>query len=151
MGLVVDASVALKWVLDEPDSHLAITMAQTESNLLIPDFWLEEATNVLWHRVQRKMLAPDDAREFLVVLRGMLPPFPTGDMALHDVALSIGIEARHSTYDTRYVAFAVAMGASGVISADPSFIRDMRTHSDPVLAGLPVALHDWAGASGILH
>ncbi len=42
MTLVVDASVALKWVLDEPDSHLA----QGEEELLAPDFWLNEATSV---------------------------------------------------------------------------------------------------------
>ena len=30
MALVVDASVALKWVLDEPDSHLAQVLAEDD-------------------------------------------------------------------------------------------------------------------------
>jgi predicted nucleic acid-binding protein len=56
LPLVVDASVALKWVLQEPDSHLAEALVRVEPDLLIPDFWLGEATNVLWVQVRRKLL-----------------------------------------------------------------------------------------------
>src|SRR5690242_3022231 len=46
--LVVDASVALNWVLEAPDNHLAQTLAEGEEELLVPDFWLNEATNICW-------------------------------------------------------------------------------------------------------
>ena len=68
------------------------------------------------------------------------PPTPTDDLDLHDVALEIGLAIDHSTYDTLYVAFAIAMGARGLVAADGGFVRDMRRHPDPALAGLLVPL-----------
>jgi hypothetical protein len=47
VALVIDASVGLKWALEEPDSHLAEALVRAEPDLLVPDFWLHEATNVL--------------------------------------------------------------------------------------------------------
>lgn len=74
MTLVVDASVALKWVLQEPDSDLAEALARTDETLLVPDFWLAEATNVLWLQVRRRLLTPDEAREGLALLRAQVEP-----------------------------------------------------------------------------
>jgi hypothetical protein len=69
LALVVDASVALKWVLEEPDSPAAEALLRIEPDLLIPDFWLWEATNVLWVQVRRKLFTPDEAREALLSTR----------------------------------------------------------------------------------
>jgi predicted nucleic acid-binding protein len=95
LSLVVDASVALKWVLQEPDSHFAEALLRTEPDLLIPDFWLGEATNVLWLQVRRKLLTPDEAREGLALLRTQVPPTSTADMDLHEIALEIGMAVNH--------------------------------------------------------
>jgi plasmid stability protein len=43
-------------------------------------------------------------------------PTPAADMDLHEVALEIGMQVNHSTYDTMYLAFAIAMGANGVLA-----------------------------------
>jgi predicted nucleic acid-binding protein len=147
--LVVDASVALKWVLQEPDSPVAEALVRIEPELLVPDFWLVEATNVLWVQVRRKLLTPDEAREGLALLRTLIQPTPTAGMDLHEVSLEIGIEVNHSTYDTLYLAFAIAMGAEGVVTSDRSFVRDVRAHPDPALAGLVVLLEEWGRANGI--
>jgi hypothetical protein len=40
LALVVDASVGLKWVLQEADSPLAMALADSDEVLLVPDFWL---------------------------------------------------------------------------------------------------------------
>jgi predicted nucleic acid-binding protein len=110
---------------------------------LVPDFWLQEATNVLWLQVRRKLLTPDKAREGLSLLKAQIEPTPTADMNLHELALDIGIEVNHSTYDTLYLAFAVAMGASAVVAADSAFLRSMRSHPDPTLAAMVVSLDGW--------
>lgn len=146
MPLVVDASVGLKWVLAEPDSDLAEALAVGEDVLLVPDFWLNEACNVLWLQVRRSKLTPDEAREGLGLLRAQVEPTPTADLRLDDVALDIGLAANQSTYDTLYVAFAIAMGADRVIASDERFVRAMRTHPDPVVAGLLLPLREWAAA-----
>ncbi|TCZ61076.1 type II toxin-antitoxin system VapC family toxin [Roseicella aquatilis] len=149
MALVVDASVALKWVLDEPDSYLAQALAESEEELLVPDFWLNEATNVCWLQVRKGKWSAAEAREALALLRDQVPPTPTGDLGLHDVALDIGLAVNHSTYDTLYVAFAVAMGARGIVAADGPFVAAIQRHPDPALRAMLVLLADWERKRGL--
>jgi predicted nucleic acid-binding protein len=148
LALVVDASVALKWVLQEADSHLAQALAEGDETLLVPDFWLNEACNVLWLQVRKRIFTPDEAREGLALLRAIVEPTPTGALELHDVALDIGLASNHSTYDTLYLAFAIAMGARAVIVADGSFVKDMQRHPDPALAAMLLPLDTWAQGHG---
>lgn len=148
MTLVVDASVALKWVLEEPDSHLAQALAEGEEEVLVPDFWLNEAANVCWLQVRKGKWSADEAREGLALLRALVPPTATSDLDLHDVALDIGLAVNHSTYDTLYVAFAIAMGARGVVAADGPFARDMGHHPDPALATMLIPLAEWGQGRG---
>jgi hypothetical protein len=148
VALVVDASVGLKWVLPEADSHLAERLARSEADLRVPDFWLNEACNVLWLQVRRKLFTADEAREALALLRSQVEPTPTADFRLHDIALEIGLTVSHSTYDTLYVAFALAVGAEKVVTADGPFVTAMRTHPDPALAGMLLPLVTWASGQG---
>ena len=148
MALVVDASVGLKLVLEEPDSHLAEALVRIEPDLLAPDFWLNEAISVLWLQTRRKLLTPDEAREGLALLRAQVEPTPTADMHLHEVALDIGIATNHSTYDTMYLAFAIAMGARAVVTADGAFVRSMQTHPDATLSAMMLSLEAWAKSQG---
>lgn len=148
MTLVVDASVGLKWVLQERDSHLAQALAVGDEGLLVPDFWLNEACNVLWLQVRKEVLSADEAREGLALLRAQVEPTPTADLDLHDLALEIGLATDHSTYDTLYLAFAIVMGARAVVVADGAFVRDMRRHPNPHLAAMLVPLDEWAKEQG---
>lgn len=78
-----------------------------------------------------------------------MPPTPTGDLDLHDVALDIALAVNHSTYDTLYLAFAIAMGARGVVVADGPFVADMSRHPDPALAAMLIPLADWTRGQGL--
>ena len=149
MALVVDASVGLKWVLPEHDSHLAQALAVSDETLLVPDFWLGEATNVLWLQVRRGILTPDEAREGLALLQAQVEPTPTAAMDLHGLALEIRtgrqpLDLRHPLY----LAFAIAIGARGVVVSDAAFVKDMRRHPDQVLAAMLIPLDQWAGKNG---
>lgn len=146
MALVVDASVGLKWALPEPDSDKAEALLLSREDLLVPDFWLNEATNVLWLRVRRRLMTPDEARDGLALLKAAVAPTPTADLDLHAVALEIGLAVNHSPYDALYVAFAVAMGAAHVVVADGPFVSAMRNHPDRDLAGLLLPLDRWNDA-----
>jgi len=148
LTLVVDASVALKWVLEEPDSHLAQALSESREALLVPDFWLNEACNVLWLQVRKRIFTPDEAREGLALLRVLAEPTPTAALELHDVALEIGLATNHSTYDTLYLAVAIAMGARAVVVADVSFVKDMQRHPDPALLAMLLPLNTWAQQHG---
>lgn len=148
MSLVIDASVGLKWVLEEPDSPAAERLSRSGEVLLVPDFWLNEACNVLWLQVRRRLLTPPEARRGIALLRDIVEPTPTWDLGLHDVALEIGMIVNHSTDDTLYVAFALAMGAEKVVAADAPFVKAMGTHPDPDVAGMMVSLSDWDSGRG---
>ena len=149
MALVVDASVGLKWVLPERDSHVAQALAIGGEELLMPDFWLGEATNVLWLQVRKGILTPDEAREGLILLRAQVEATPTADLGLHDVALEIGLAADHSTYDTLYLAFAIAVGARGLVVSDAPFVRAIERHSDRSLTAMLIPLNVWARDQGL--
>jgi predicted nucleic acid-binding protein len=47
--IVIDASVAVKWVVREPDSDAADALLD-DIELIAPVLWLAEAANVLWRR-----------------------------------------------------------------------------------------------------
>ena len=81
MAIVLGASVGLKWVLQESDSHLAEALIRFEPDLLVQDFRLNEATNVLWLQVRKKVFMPDEAREGLALLRALVEPTPHGEYA----------------------------------------------------------------------
>ena len=144
MALVVDASVGLKWILQEDESLLAHALATGEEELLVPDFWLHEACNVMWLQVHHRLLTPEEARQGLSLLRALVEPTPTAELALHDIALDIALAIDHSPYDTMYVAFAIAVGARAVVVADGAFSRNMRTHRDATIAHLVLPLKVWA-------
>ena len=149
MALVVDASVGLKWILNEKDSPLAEALALSEETLLVPDFWLNEACNVLWVQVRRNIFTHDEAREALSLLRAQVEPTPTAALALHDVALEFSLTIDHSPYDTMYLAFAIAMGAEKVIVADRKFVSAMQAYPDPAIAAMLLPLSQWGAAHGL--
>lgn len=79
---------------------------------------------------------------------GQIEPTPTADMHLDAVALDIGIATGHSTYDTLYLAFAVAICAGAVVTADGSFVQSIRSHPDARLSAMVLPLDLWAKSRG---
>ena len=47
MGIVVDASVAVKWILNEPGTKAALALRLRDEELIAPVLWLAEAPNAL--------------------------------------------------------------------------------------------------------
>jgi predicted nucleic acid-binding protein len=102
--LVVDASVAVKWVLKEPDSDAARRVAET-AELLAPDLLWAELGNVLWRRQRLGELSAENARTMLLMLRR----FPVETFSLFPLiplGLEIAIAIGHSIYDCLYLALA---------------------------------------------
>ncbi len=104
MRLVVDASVAVKWVLKEPDSDIARRVAD-RAELLAPDLLWAELGNVLWRRQRSGELSPTDARDMLFTLRAV-PVRTHALFPLLPLALEIAVTIRHSIYDCIYLALA---------------------------------------------
>jgi predicted nucleic acid-binding protein len=104
MRLVVDASVAVKWVLKEPDSGAARRVVE-QAELLAPGLLWAELGNVLWRRRRLGELSPSNARDMLLTLRAV-PVRTYALFPLLPLALEIAVTIGHSIYDCIYLALA---------------------------------------------
>jgi predicted nucleic acid-binding protein len=112
--IVIDASVALKWVLDEPGSEAAI--AVHADDLIAPVLWLAEAANALWRRVRIGDIAGDEAVARFTALANA----PVQSVAIEPHlgrALNIANEIGHPVYDCLYLALALHF-ETHVVTAD---------------------------------
>ena len=119
MTIVVDASVAIKWVLEE--EHSAVARALHSERLTAPALWLAECGNVLWKRTRRGELAPDEARDKLDALSSAPVVTTPLDPDL-SAALTLANALGHPVYDCLYLAAAIREDAV-VVTADARFVR----------------------------
>jgi predicted nucleic acid-binding protein len=105
--IVVDASVALKWVLDEPGTRHAAELVG--ESLHAPDFMLVEVANVLWAKSRRKQLTRKQADSaFDAVVQTPVAITQIGDLLAP--ARSLGFALDLTLYDCLYVALAQRLG-----------------------------------------
>ena len=117
MRFVVDASVAVKWVVVEDDHDLARALIAARHDLIAPDFLLLEVGNVLWKKVRRKEISADQAGVALEGIRVLFGEIVPGQPHIAR-ALSLALELDHSVYDCLYVAVAEHEGAQLVTADD---------------------------------
>ena len=117
--LVVDASVAVKLIVDEDGKEEALARTRNETRLVAPDWLLVEAGNALW----RKCASGVFDREVAEDLHAMLPRFfdefrPSAPLA--PTALALSFDLKHWIYDCIYLATAIDLGAP-LLTADRKF------------------------------
>lgn len=119
MTLVVDASVAALWVLEQDGSARAATI-RAEGGLIAPTLIAAEIGSAIWKAVRRKAVSRADA---LVAIETALLPFDTLIPAegLRNRALAMAIDLDHPIYDCFYLALAEREGAP-LVSADKRLI-----------------------------
>ena len=117
MSFVIDASVALKWVLDEPGADAAAALRG--ETLIAPELWLVEAANALWRRARRGEMSEAQAKERLTWLCGApVSAAPIGRDLLAAAGLASALD--HPVYDCLYLALAIREDTH-VITADHRF------------------------------
>ena len=65
---MVDASVAIKWFVEEPDSAAAARLLR--DHLSAPDLLVPECANILWKKVACGELSLDEAEVIATALEG---------------------------------------------------------------------------------
>ena len=126
MNLVVDASVAVKWLFEEPDSDraealLARAGASDRLKLVAPEILAAEIANALWKRMRRGDIDRQKTLETSEHFQEICPLLlPIEDLAQR--ALELAIDSRHPAYDCFYVALAEELPA-GLITADERLYR----------------------------
>ncbi len=119
MTLVVDASVAVKWFVQEPLRDEARNLIQGNDSLCAPDILFAEIANVGWRLVTRGDVGRDLA---LGMVTQVGDPFSriVSSSLLCERAFDIALTLGHPVYDCLYLACAEVSDAV-LVTADRRF------------------------------
>lgn len=127
--VVVDASLAIKWVLKEPYTEQALALAEewaaAGTRPAAPCLLLVEATNVLHRRAMLGHISSSQARELLAGLLDMGIEIRESPQ-MHFRAMKLAQELqRPAVYDTHYLALADILGCE-LWTADERFFNSVK-------------------------
>lgn len=135
--LVVDASIAGKWIAPEPDSDRAAVLL--DYRLVVPDLFFAECANVVWKKLRLGELTEEQALLAAQTLeQADLTVVPT--KAYLGRAVAIAAALAHPAYDAMYIAIAEAFGLR-LVTADGRLIRTMQ-HSPGTFGHLVLPLSE---------
>jgi predicted nucleic acid-binding protein len=116
MTVVVDASVAVEWVIPEALSDQADAVRGHAEHVLAPDLLLPEAANALWKKLTRREITAREAGQALdLLLSAGLDLRPSSPLLRQ--AMRLARHLGHPVYDCIYLALAQAERAT-LITAD---------------------------------
>ena len=123
--IVVDASVAVKWAVEESGRTEALEVLDLDQGLAAPDLIFAELANVLRKKIKAGEVTSDQAR---LAIRGVHSALSTviDSAELWEDALGLAQTLDHSAYDCFYLA--AATGGGLLVSADDRFLRKCRDH-----------------------
>ncbi|MEX2496428.1 MAG: type II toxin-antitoxin system VapC family toxin [Woeseia sp.] len=139
MTFVLDASVIVKWLLQDPqresDSHAATRLVETviagTESVLQPPHWLVEVGAVL------ARASPDTALDDVALLSALELPAADDPRALRR-ACEMAIDLKQHLFDTLYHAVALEAPDAVLITADERYFRAARS------IGRITKLRDWS-------
>jgi predicted nucleic acid-binding protein len=119
---VIDASIAIKWVVAEAGTDQALVLRRRR--LFAPDLLVVECANILWKKVRRKELSEAEAIVGARLLQradiGLEPMRP-----LLEAATRLSLALDHPAYDCAYLALADALSC-GFVTADDRFYNKLQ-------------------------
>jgi predicted nucleic acid-binding protein len=122
--LIVDASVAIKWLIEEPDSSAADQLLDAAHDFLAPELIIAEVISAAWK--QRRLGSIDDAQFDDIVIRiadGPIDYRPLRPLASRAAALARDLD--HPIYDCLYLALAEVEDTT-MVTADRRLIAAVR-------------------------
>ena len=123
-AFVIDASVAIKWVIDEPGTDQALLLRR--HSLAAPDLLVPECANILWKKFRRRELSEDEANLAERLLQRSdirLEPM----RSLWEAMTSLALALDHPAYDCAYLALAQALSCP-LVTADMRLYRKAASH-----------------------
>jgi predicted nucleic acid-binding protein len=125
MTLIVDASVAVKWVLPEADSDRAVVIRTADDDLIAPSLVCAEIGSAIWRAVLRGDVsaaeAADNLKNAVAHYRRLVPL-----EELADAAIAPAVRLRHPIYDCFYLALAERERCA-LVTADTKLIAAAKT------------------------
>lgn len=118
--LVVDASIAMKWLVEEADTGAAVTLLVRD--LAAPALLRIEVANALRTAVSKEAMARARAMALLDRLHAAPVAILPDDDALERRALEIALDLGHPVYDCVYLALGERTGRL-LVTADARLLR----------------------------
>jgi predicted nucleic acid-binding protein len=144
MMLVVDTSVAVKWVVPEnptnieADTSAALNLLSRQ--MIAPDCMLAEFANAMFKKIRRQEISKEQARESLSVLSDLVTFLPTPLFV--GPAFELSTQLSHPVHDCLFLVVAIQHDAQ-LVTADQKFVdRCLET-------GLNYPVHTLADGSWI--
>ena len=119
ISLVVDASVAVKWLVEEEESETAERLLRGNSELHAPRLLASEVANAVWRKARTGEIGRGEAG-MLVHAISEMPLHWHNDEELGADAVRLALALDHPAYDCVYLALAHRIGAQ-VVTADARF------------------------------
>jgi predicted nucleic acid-binding protein len=141
---VVDASVAIKPVLHEPDSAIALASLRTRT-WTAPDLIMSECANIIWKRWRLGEIKAEQAAEAVRLVEALYIHIEPS-RRLFARATQLAIELQHPAYDCFYIAHAESEG-DALLTADIKLINKVRQSSATSIEIL--SLQEYAKANGL--
>ena len=139
MRLVVDASVAVKWLVPVEKSDLANQLLDDRHELFAPYLMTYEVGNALWRKAQRGMISREQAVALVASLADVSITW-IDDVQLPVEAVRLGLSLNHPIYDFVYVLLAQRLGVP-LVTADTRFQRAIAAseyHDSLIMLGDPI-------------
>jgi len=142
--LVIDASVAVKWVIEEDGTAQALALRG--KTLMAPDLLVAACANILWKKVRRHELSEPEA----LFAAGLLARADIELMPMRpylEAATRIALTLDHPAYDCIYIALAEAQGHP-FVTADAGLLRKVGEKASGRYAARVLGLNDEAIGRG---
>ena len=138
-GYVIDASVAIKWVIDEPGSEQALKLRRHA--VAAPDLLISECANIVWKKVRLgELTGPEATMAIRLLVRADIELVPARQLASRAVEWAILLD--HSAYDCMYLALAEAT-TRPFVTADARLLRKLAAERTAALSVAAVALAEF--------
>jgi predicted nucleic acid-binding protein len=139
--LVVDASIVVKWVVEEDGTPEALALRR-DATLIAPELLIAECANILWKKVKREELSREEALFAARLLQAAdIELAPT--RSLLEAATRLALTLDHPGYDCLYLALAAERNCP-FVTADERLIRKL-SGREPTLRAHAISLRQAAG------
>jgi len=120
---VVDASVAVKWMLPEVLAAEAARLQSPVHELHAPSFFEVELANILWKKLRQGLLTRAEADAFVAQLPS-LPMLRHADSRLIPAAFDLADRTGRTVYDCLYLTLAMQLMGK-MVTADDRFANSL--------------------------
>jgi predicted nucleic acid-binding protein len=121
---VVDASIVIKWFVDEVHAEAARRLQEDQYELFAPDLLWQECGNILWEKVRRRELTPDEARLIWDGLEQQ-PISTLPSRLVLELALEVAFDTNRTVYDSCYLALALLIDCQ-LVTADQKLFNALQ-------------------------